>query len=69
MFPGEDPTLVGYRASAAVARYSRVLAAEMYGEHRAYGYVYGGSGETERAKAHNTRSRMMPRRYRSAAKV
>ena len=44
MFPGDDPTLVGYRASAAVARYSRVLAAEMYGEHRAYGYVYGGSG-------------------------
>jgi len=44
MFPGEDPTLVGYRASAAVARHSRVLAAEMYGEHRPYGYVYGGSG-------------------------
>ena len=44
MFPGEDPTLVGYRASAAVARYSRELAAEMYGEHRPYGYVYGGSG-------------------------
>ena len=44
MFPGPDPTLVGYRASAAVARHSRVLAAEMYGEHRPYGYVYGGSG-------------------------
>ena len=44
MFPGDDTTLVGYRASAAVARYSRVLAAEMYGEHRPYGYVYGGSG-------------------------
>jgi hypothetical protein len=43
-FPGEDPTMTGYRASAAVARYSRVLAAEMYGEHRPYGYVYGGSG-------------------------
>ena len=36
--------MTGYRASAAVARYSRVLAAEMYGEHRPYGYVYGGSG-------------------------
>ena len=43
-FPGEDWTLAGYRASAAVARYSRVLAAEMYGDHRPYGYVYGGSG-------------------------
>jgi len=32
-----------YRANAAVARYSRALAAEMYGKHR-YGYVYGGSG-------------------------
>lgn len=44
MFPGEDATIVGYRASAAVARYSRVLAAQMYGEHRAYGYIFGGSG-------------------------
>ena len=43
-FPGEDWTLAGYRASAAVARYSRVLAAEMYGDHRPYGYVFGGSG-------------------------
>jgi hypothetical protein len=31
-------------ANAAVARYSRLLAAEMYGKHRPYGYVYGGSG-------------------------
>jgi len=44
MFPGDDPSLVGYRASAAVARHSRVLAAEMYGAHRPYGYVFGGSG-------------------------
>lgn len=44
MFTGEDFSLVGYRASAAVARLSRVLAAEMYGPHRPYGYVYGGSG-------------------------
>lgn len=43
-FPGDDPTLTGFRASAAVARYSRELAAEMYGDHRPYGYVYGGSG-------------------------
>jgi hypothetical protein len=32
------------RANAAVAQYSRVLASEMYGKHRPYGYVYGGSG-------------------------
>jgi len=32
------------RANAAVAQYSRVVAAEMYGKHRTYGYVYGGSG-------------------------
>lgn len=44
MFPSEDSTITGYRASAAVARYSRVLAAEMYGRHRPFGYVYGGSG-------------------------
>lgn len=44
MFPGDDSTIAGFRASAATARYSRVLAAEMYGEHRPYGYVYGGSG-------------------------
>ena len=43
MFPGDDPT-VNYRASAASARYSRVVATEMYGPHRPYGYVFGGSG-------------------------
>lgn len=31
-------------ANAAVAQYSRELAAKMYGKHRPYGYVYGGSG-------------------------
>lgn len=31
-------------ANAAVAIYSRQLAGEMYGAHRPYGYVYGGSG-------------------------
>ncbi|HLN16774.1 MAG TPA: hypothetical protein VK277_08500 [Acidimicrobiales bacterium] len=43
-FPGEDSTVTGFRASAAAAEYSRVLAGEMYGEHRPYGYCYGGSG-------------------------
>jgi hypothetical protein len=32
------------KANAAVATYSRIIANEMYGEHRPYGYVYGGSG-------------------------
>jgi hypothetical protein len=31
-------------ANAAAAQYSRTLAAQMYGAHRPYGYVYGGSG-------------------------
>ncbi|MFX1500988.1 MAG: hypothetical protein ACFFDH_08510 [Promethearchaeota archaeon] len=44
MYPGDDPTIVGWRTSMAVAKYSRVLASEMYGPHRAYGYAYGGSG-------------------------
>ena len=43
-FPGDDTRIVMHRTSAAVARYSRQLAAEMYGDHRAHGYVYGGSG-------------------------
>jgi hypothetical protein len=48
MFPSStDDALnvtIGYRASAAVAQYSRVLAAQMYGKGRVYGYVFGGSG-------------------------
>lgn len=43
-YPGEDGTVTGYRASAAAAEYSRILAAEMYGAHRPYGYCHGGSG-------------------------
>ena len=39
-----DPTIAAYRANAAAARYSRVVAASMYGEHRPYGYAFGGSG-------------------------
>jgi hypothetical protein len=39
-----DPTIAAYRANAASALHSRVVAAEMYGEHRPYGYAYGGSG-------------------------
>jgi hypothetical protein len=44
MYPLPDHTIEGYRTSAAVAKYSRVVAAEMYGSGRIYGYAYGGSG-------------------------
>jgi hypothetical protein len=39
-----DPAIAAYRVNAAAAKYSRVLAAELYGAHRPYGYLYGGSG-------------------------
>lgn len=44
--PGSDvdPTIAAYRANAAAAAYSRDVAVQMYGEHRPYGYAYGGSG-------------------------
>lgn len=41
---GADPTIAGYKANAAAADHSRSVAAEVYGEHRTYGYAYGGSG-------------------------
>ncbi len=41
--PG-DATIGAYRANAAAARYSRVVAQQMYGPNRTYGYAYGGSG-------------------------
>jgi hypothetical protein len=43
-YGSHDPTVAGYRANAASAQYSRVVAAQMYGDHRSYGYAYGGSG-------------------------
>ena len=39
-----DPTISAYRANAAAAQYSRVVATKMYGGKRPYGYAYGGSG-------------------------
>ncbi len=41
---GADPAIGAYRANAAAARYSRILANAMYGPGRIYGYLYGGSG-------------------------
>ena len=40
----DDPTIAAYRANAASAQYSRLVAAQMYGDHRPFGYAYGGSG-------------------------
>ena len=39
-----DPTISAYRANAAAAQYSRVVAKQFYGGKRPYGYAYGGSG-------------------------
>ena len=39
-----DPLIGAYRANAACARYSREVAARVYGEHRPFGYAFGGSG-------------------------
>jgi hypothetical protein len=39
-----DPTIGAYRANAAAAQFSRTIAQQMYGAHRTYGYLYGGSG-------------------------
>ncbi|MEJ6012020.1 PKD domain-containing protein [Novosphingobium aquae] len=39
-----DPKIAAFRANAAAAQYSRVIASEMYGAGKIYGYLYGGSG-------------------------
>ena len=41
---GGDKILGAYGANAICAMYSRKVAAEMYGDHRPYGYAFGGSG-------------------------
>ncbi|MEP7318496.1 MAG: hypothetical protein ABI921_07135 [Panacibacter sp.] len=42
---GVDPTIGAYRANAASAQFSRVVAAQMYGAQKhIYGYAFGGSG-------------------------
>jgi hypothetical protein len=42
--PPADPAIGAYRVNAAAAKYSRVVAAELYGDHRPFGYLFGGSG-------------------------
>jgi hypothetical protein len=39
-----DPSVGGYRVNAEAAKFSRLKAAEIYGNRRIYGYLYGGSG-------------------------
>jgi hypothetical protein len=42
--PPADPAISAYRVNAAAAQFSRTVAAQMYGPHRPYGYLFGGSG-------------------------
>src|SRR4051812_6957145 len=39
-----DPTIGAYRANAASAQFSKIVAAQIYGGKRTYGYAFGGSG-------------------------
>ncbi|BBE17347.1 hypothetical protein AQPE_1497 [Aquipluma nitroreducens] len=39
-----DPTIGAYRANAASAQFSRVVALNIYGGNRPYGYCFGGTG-------------------------
>ncbi len=41
---GVDPAIAAYRVNAAAAKFSRQVAADVYGEHRPWGYLFGGSG-------------------------
>jgi len=43
--PGSaDPTLGAFRVNAATAQFSRIIANQLYGGKRPYGYAFGGSG-------------------------
>lgn len=44
MFGTTQDSTIFYKSSAAVAEYCRTAAQTLYGPHRTYGYVYGGSG-------------------------
>jgi hypothetical protein len=46
---GEDPTLYGWRAAAEAARFSRHVAAQVYGSPPHHAYVWGGSGGGRRS--------------------
>ncbi|MGE3325805.1 MAG: hypothetical protein AB7N61_10420 [Acidimicrobiia bacterium] len=46
---GEDPTIYGFRAAAESGRFSKHIAAQMYGAPPRYSYVWGGSGGARRS--------------------
>ena len=46
---GDDPTLYGWRAAAEVARFSKHVAAQVYGAAPHHSYVWGGSGGGRRS--------------------
>jgi hypothetical protein len=46
---GDDPTLYSYRASIESARFSKHVAAQVYGKAPQYSYVWGGSGGGRRS--------------------
>jgi hypothetical protein len=46
---GDDPTLYGYRASIETARFSKHVAAQIYGQAPTHSYVWGGSGGGRRS--------------------
>lgn len=52
-----DPEIGAFRVNAEAAKYSRFVAARLFGEHRPYGYLFGGSGGSYQVMgaAENTR--------------
>ena len=46
---GEDPTLYGWRAAAETQRFSKYVAAQVYGRAPHHSYVWGGSGGGRRS--------------------
>lgn len=44
VFGSEPDSTIFYRSSAAVAEHCRVVAQELFGEHKVYGFAFGGSG-------------------------
>jgi hypothetical protein len=46
---GDDPSLYGWRATAESARFSKHIAAQVYGRAPEYSYVWGGSGGGRRS--------------------
>jgi hypothetical protein len=46
---GDDPTIYGHRASVESARFSKFVAAQIYGEAPHHSYVWGGSGGGRRS--------------------